>query len=250
MELALGDGLAGATITNTARIRGLDADGSWWNNLATAVDQVNEPGANLRLRKSANWEGAEWIRFELQFENVGTIAVDNVRITDTLPVGLEFNGDAWANWWRDLNREPLNPVTREIVWTTSRLEPSWSGSINFRVRVPAPVEQGLVFTNTAQITVPLGELTEADNSATAIAFTGPDLYISKSLTGGDLVPGGLVTFTISLGNRNNGPWDTGFPPQNQPGIFITDTLPAEMSIRVCHRSLLPGPGMAAREGRQ
>jgi uncharacterized repeat protein (TIGR01451 family) len=231
VELALGGAQAGATITNTAEIRGLDADRSWWNNQSAAVDRVNGPGANLRLRKNSYWEGPGRIRFELQFENVGTTAVDNVRITDTLPSELVFNGDWWKNGCCDLNMS-FDPTTHQIVWTTDRLEPSRGGNIIVRVMVPDPLtgQQGLVFTNTAQITLPPGELTPADNSATAVAFTGPDLYISKSLTAGDLVPGGLVTFTINLGNRNNGPWDTGNPPQGQPALTITDTLPAEMTF--------------------
>ena len=101
----------------------------------------------------------------------------------------------------------VDPDTHRIVWTIDRLEPSWSGNINFKVMVPEPLAfRGLIFTNTAQITLPPGEVTVADNSATAVAFTGPDLSIGKSLTAGDLVPGGLVTFTIDVGNRNNGPW--------------------------------------------
>ena len=69
---------------------------------------------------------------------MGTTVVDNVRITDTLPAELVFNsGDWWANWWRDLNMN-FDPATHQIVWTTSRLEPSWSGNINFKVMVPGP----------------------------------------------------------------------------------------------------------------
>ena len=53
VELALGGAQAGATITNTAEIRGLEADRSGWNNQAAAVEHVNGPGANLRLRKNS-----------------------------------------------------------------------------------------------------------------------------------------------------------------------------------------------------
>ena len=155
VELALAGVQAGATITNTAEIHGLDADRSWWNNRATAVDHVNGPGANLRLRKNSYWEGPDRIRFELQFENVGTTAVENVRITDTLPSELVFNGDWWRNGCCDLNMS-FDPATHQIVWTIGRLEPSWSGNIFVKVMVPDPLtgQQGLVFTNTAQITLP------------------------------------------------------------------------------------------------
>ena len=248
VELALEGAQAGATITNTAEIRGLNADRSSWNNQAAAVDEVNGPGANLRLRKNFYWEGQDRIRFELQFENVGTTAVENVRITDTLPSELVFNGDWWRNGCCDLNMS-FDPATHQIVWTTGRLEPSWSGNIGIKVMVPGPLtgQQGLVFTNTAQITLPPGEVTPADNSATAVAFTGPDLYISKSLTAGDLVPGGLVTFTINLGNRNNGPWDIGNPPQGQPALYITDTLPAEMTFVSATNPYSPGDTWQPRQ---
>ena len=247
VELALGGVQAGATITNTAEIRGLDADRSWRNNQSVAVNHVNGPGANLRLRKNSYWEGQNRIRFELQFENVGTTAVENVRITDTLPSELVFNGDWWRNGCCDLNMS-FDPATHQIVWTTSRLEPAWSGNIFVKVMVPDPLagQQGLVFTNTARITLPPGEVTPADNHATAVAFTGPDLYISKSLTAGDLVPGGLVTFTINLGNRNNG-WDTGNPPPGQPALYITDTLPAGMTFVSATNPYSPGDTWQPRQ---
>ena len=248
VELALGGVQAGATITNTAEIRGLNADRSWWNNQAVAVDHVNGPGANLRLRKNSYWEGPGKVRFELQFENVGTTVVENVRITDTLPAELVFDGDWWKNGCCDLDMS-FDPGTRQIVWTTGRLEPSWSGNIMFRapVREDLTGQQGLMFTNTAQITLPPGEVTPADNSATAVAFTGPDLYIDKSLTAGNLVPGGLVTFTINLGNRNNGPWDTGNPPPGQPALYITDTLPAEMTFVSATDPYSPGDTWQPRQ---
>jgi uncharacterized repeat protein (TIGR01451 family) len=226
VELALTDTPAGTTITNTADIRGLNRDRTWGNNHSTAVERINTAGPNLRLHAQSSWESPETVRFQLNFENVGTTAVDDVRVTDTLPPGLEFNGDWWPNWWRDLDMT-YNPATREITWRTSRLEPNWAGTIFFHAQVAQPDagKQGLVFGNTAQITVPNGEVTAVDNQATAVAFTGPDLYVEKALWDGKVAAGEVVTFTVTLGNRNNGPWGTGTPPQGSPAVYLKDTLP-------------------------
>ncbi len=73
-------------------------------------------------------------------------------------------------------------------------------------------------------------MTPADNSTTTTAFTGPDLFIEKSLWSGKVAAGEHVTFLITVGNRNNGPWNTGDPSPDSPGIKIVDTLPAGMTF--------------------
>ncbi len=231
VEVALDHVEPGSTITNKADITGPDNDRSWWNNHSTVVEQVNAAGPNLRVRSESSWESREEVRFEIYFENLGTTTIEDVQITDTLPEGLEF-GNWGTNFWQPMNGGNYDPATRKITWTIDRLEPGWTSSINVRARVPVADhdKQGLIFENTAQITAPPGEVTSNDNRTTTAAFTGPDLFIEKSLWSGKVAAGELVTFAITIGNRNNGPWNTGDHPQDSPGIKIVDTLPAGMTF--------------------
>ena len=87
--------------------------------------------------------------------------------------------------------------------------------------IPGP----LSFTNTVEAPVP-DDVYPADNSAQAMASTGPDIYVKKWLSGGEPEPGEIVTFTVEFGNRNDWPWDS----DDQYGSAITDTLHAHMAF--------------------
>ena len=251
VKLALDDVAAGATITNTAHIGGQDNDLTWFNNYSAAVEHVNGAGANLRLHQSSWWEWPGQVRFDLQFENAGTTIVKDVRITDTVPTGLDFNGDWWHKWGGDLTYS-YNPATRQIVWTINQLEPANTGSISMHFNVPqADIgHQGLQYTNIAQITQPAGEVSPADNSTTMLAFSGPDLFVQKTLWSGEVAPDALVTFAIDFGNRNNGPWSTGQPAPSQPGRRHHRHLAGRHDVRLGNEPLVSGRQLGPATGRQ
>ncbi len=131
-----------------------------------------------------------------------------------------------------MNFVNYDPTTRQIVWTTSELDPGWAGSINFQANVPPGDvgRQGRVYLNTAEITLPGGDVSPVDNSATDTAWTGPDLFVHTSLWSGKLKPGEVVTFMVDFGNGSNGAWSTGMAAPGSPGVYITDTLPAGLTF--------------------
>jgi uncharacterized repeat protein (TIGR01451 family) len=250
VRLALDGVAAGDTITNTVNIAGLDHDRSWWNNHASEVEDINANGPNLRLRQESAWESPAQVRFELQFENIGTTIVNNVRITDTVPAGLEYAGN-WSNqWWGDLGYS-YDSATRQIVWYINKLEPNWAGSVIVRFVVPLVQRghQGLKYTNVAGITLPAGDVRPASNSTSEVAFSGPELFVHQSMWSGALLPGNLVTFLVDFGNRNNGPWSTSDAGPGVAGVWITNTLPAGMSFVSATNPWSPGgPWMPRQDG--
>jgi uncharacterized repeat protein (TIGR01451 family) len=118
-------------------------------------------------------------------------------------------------------------VDDQLVWTVSRIEPGWTSEIKYKVDLDGDVigTQGLSLTNAVEAPVP-GDVHPADNYAQATAYTGPDIYVKKWLSGGEPKPGEIVTFTVEFGNQNLWPWDT----DDRYDCHVTDTLPAEMTF--------------------
>jgi len=88
---------------------------------------------------------------------------------------------------------------------------------------PDPVPGGQFFTNRAEIKQVEGEPTYADNTTEYTLASGPDLYVEKSLVGGEIKPGEVVTFSLLFGNQQSkqaGWWNL------QGTAWLTDVLPA------------------------
>jgi hypothetical protein len=164
-----------------------------------------------------------------------------VTITQKVPAGLEFNGHWWPNFWRNVGYS-YDPAAREITWTIDRLEPAWAGALNVQFEVPqADVgKQGLKYTSQVGITAPAGEVSPADNTSTAAAATGPDLFVETSLWSGALTPGSVVTLKVDFGNLNTQPWATGNPEPGAPGVLLTKTLPQGLTFVSANSPWSPG----------
>lgn len=219
---------AGSLLTHTVSISPKPGEDRYDDNTATWVDRVNEPGPNLSLDKHSNWywtwEGQ--LEYELRIFNLGTEYLDNIWITDTYPVDTLFN----SNWWQGTG--PMITVThdsqnRQILLWVDHLNPGEAANFAFQVDLDPEVigEQGLAFTNTVEAPI-ANDTNPLDNTDTVVAYTGPDVFVNKWLSGGELHPGELVTFTVEFGNQNMWPWD-GDPEFSS---HITDTLPDSMTF--------------------
>jgi uncharacterized repeat protein (TIGR01451 family) len=215
---------AGTPLVNCATI----SDGQFEDNPYDDTDCVTEtvfaPGPNLRVTQSYYWQSTGAVGYGVPFENVGTVQINDVSITNTFPATFNLNYwnlDFWASWSGGVSGN-------QITATLSRLEPDWRTWLNLGVGFNLP--NGTLFTNTAQIMVLPGDVNPADNTATLVLGTGPDLRIDKMLTAGEPRPGELLTFTLHF--ENNSPWST------TGGVIITDTLPAGLEfvssqLRLC-----------------
>ncbi len=209
-------------LTNCATI-GIDGNDSWpFDDEACLVETVRDFGPNLRVSKESWWDGNERLGYQLRLENIGNERLENIWVTDTYPLSTTFTGDWWVNHgpWITITHESS---LRQLVFWAEVLEPGDTAQIGFRVDVDSPGVQGLAYTNMVEAPI-TGDVNMADNSDQVTSMTGPDIYVKKWLSGGEVEAGALVTFTVEFGNKNLQPWET------TSMSYLTDTLPAEMAF--------------------
>ena len=222
LELSIDPSAAADTvITNCVSIAITQTDNWPYDNADCAVEVVRVGGPNLRVRKESHWSSEDQLEYNVYFENIGSTTLNDVMITDTLPVSTSFSGDWWHSFWEGIQ---FADKDGQLVWTLDRVEPGWSAGVGFNVSLDGTIvgTQGLSFTNVAEAPV-TGDVFPADNVSVDVASSGPDVYVAKTLNSGEPRPGNIVTFTIEFGNRNQ-LWGT----DESYGSRITDTLPAEM----------------------
>lgn len=222
VRLAIAPATPVGTVLQNCAVVGMEQPDRWpYDNKACYTTQVSAPGPNLLIEKRYQWNGNGQLEYNIELRNVGTERLESGELIDTLPEGTTFNGNWWH--WFPMPLELTSHSATELTWTYPWMERGWGGGLNFQVDLDADLigVPGLAFTNTVEAPVP-GDVAPADNKATVVAITGPDLYVKKELTGGQPAPGGIVTFTVELGNANrNGPWGTA------AGTHLTDRIPAD-----------------------
>jgi uncharacterized repeat protein (TIGR01451 family) len=225
VALAVGSNApVGAVLTNTAEISPEPDEDRYDDNTSTWVEMIHDYGPNLRVDKYHRWEGENRIFYGIWVRNLGTTRMENIWITDTYPLSTTSDGNLWVGhgpWYTHTH----NAANRQFVVWAQALNPGETGHFGFWADLEGSIHgvEGLVFTDTVEAPW-LGDVYPADNTEVELAYTGPDVYIEKWLSGGEPRPGGVVTFTVEFGNRNMWPWD-GDPNY---GSHITDTLPAGM----------------------
>jgi hypothetical protein len=114
-----------------------------------------------------------------------------------------------------------------IMMLVDELYPGDTASVMYQLDLDTEIigDQGLVFTNIVEAPI-AGDTNPADNTDTVVVYTGPDVFIKKEITGGELYPGELITFTVEFGNQNLWPWH-GNPEYSS---HITDTLMEGMTF--------------------
>ena len=199
------------------------------NNTASLTETVFNHGPNLRIQKWGDWHGHgeghnAW--YHIQVENIGDQTVDNVLVTDTLPTGMELDGDVGVGFWEYFE---VNTYDGYFTVSLDRLEPGWNVGMDFNVVTPGddPVPWGQVLTNMATITEDPAETNPEDNSAAFVLGTGTDMFVKKTWLNGEFLPGEQVEFLLEFGNKQPGhtPW------WNMTGnAILVDTLPEGMSF--------------------
>jgi hypothetical protein len=219
-----GDLEPGTELTNCVDLA-IDGEDEWpYDNSDCVVETVYEAGPNLRVIKDYQWNWEGQIQYTINFLNVGTTTLYDVVLTDTPPEGTSYSGKWKHSFWQPID---FAQVGDQLVWTLSQLEPGWSSGLSFQVDLDSELvgEQGLDYPNLVEAPVE-DDVYPADNSSQVTAYTGPDVYVKKWLTAGELRAGEIVTFTVEFGNLNVWPWDG----DKNYNSHITDTLPAAMTF--------------------
>ncbi|MGD2158278.1 MAG: PKD domain-containing protein, partial [Anaerolineales bacterium] len=221
------EAVPGTQMLNTIEISPQPDEDDYSDNEDQWLETLFDHGPNLRIRKDGSWDdwGEETRRasYWLNVENVGDVRVENFTITDTYDSKMYLEGEINTEEWRLLNWSD-NPASHYFTATFEGLDPGEGTWINFStITDTSPLPLGLIFTNTAEVSLTPDDTNPDDNVGQKILTTGPDLSIEKSLVAGEVLPGELITFSLDFSNDRPGHewwWNM------QGEALITDTLPS------------------------
>ncbi|MBV8954549.1 MAG: DUF11 domain-containing protein, partial [Solirubrobacterales bacterium] len=215
-------GTAGTTVINTASV-GSVASGDTPalpeldpsdNSDAAAV--VVNPEADLSLSKTVSNPSpatdAE-VNYTLTARNAGPNDASNVKITDSLPAGLEF-----------IDASPgCDNASGAITCTIATLASGDTSSVTIRARTTAAVA-GASLGNLASVSAAERDPSPANNDASATINVQPlvDLDLLKAASNPTPTSGGAVSYTLTLVNKG---------PSPATGAKIADALPSGLSFR-------------------
>ncbi len=209
------DAPAGAVLTNTATTGSDVPDPNPGNNTDTA-DVTIVPRVDLAVTKTGSENpvaAGALLTYGLLVENLGPSDATGVVVTDTLPAGVSYLSDGGGC---DASGLPV------LVCTVGPLSSGASTLIEIVVRVGAGAADGATLTNTVVVggNEDDPEPDNNDDSLETDVERVADLAISKDVSRDEQVPGGPLTYTLTVNNL--GPSDT-------TGVLVTDTLPAGTS---------------------
>jgi len=208
-----------AVVTNCAKIGGAVFDENPYDNDACFAQPIAQDGTNLAIHKDGWWEDTQRAGYGVLIENLGTTRVDNVMITDTLPVSATLDpnwGIDFHRWWQG------GGDSSTLTATIEYMEPGETAWLNFSADFADPLPYGVAIANTVQVTTPSDDVNASDNEHTQVLYTGPDLAVEKWGSAGNRRPGSLLTYTLHIENEA---WWGGMGD-----VWVTDTLPADVTF--------------------
>ncbi|MCB0581790.1 MAG: DUF11 domain-containing protein, partial [Phaeodactylibacter sp.] len=223
-------GFSGPSITNTAEIAAAanalgesDGDSTPGNQVPSEDDQASAtltvtPVFDLSLVKEVVSPGpfspGSTVTFSIRITNEGTVAAQNVQISDYIPYGLTLNNNSWSVTGNVArlnnlipNIAPGNTVNRQITFV---IDPNFWGTslVNTAEIQSAANTQGL---DDRDSTPGNGSTQEDDDGNATIAIQQPtpvfDLALKKEVnyaeTPGPFHPGDHISFNITIVNEGN-----------------------------------------------
>ena len=217
-------------MTNTAVVSG-GGDSNSTNNTATdpSIIAAPAPGMDLTIRKRHNPSSVvpgQTFTYFITVLNVGTSASSGaVTVTETPAAGLTVTGLSGAGWTCTV---ATLTCTRSDALAAAASYPD----ITVTTTVGAGVAPGTV-TNTAVVSgggdPNSGNNTVTDPTVITSPVLGADLSLTKLQTGGIVMAGQPITFTIRVTNVGEGP--------TSGTVTVVEEPPASLTI-----TSLVGPG--------
>lgn len=177
-----------------------------------------EPAPDLALYKFDRPDpvtAGDLLTYTLRLENTGGITLTNVLITETYPVSVTYVAATPSPTWGN-NR-----------WELDKLEVQEVKTITITVRVNGDLRHCTVLTNTVQASsdqTPVQTVTEI-----ASVRHHPLLNVTKRVSTWPLLPGRLVTFTLSYANRGTGTMENLMAVESfDPRLRFISATPAPM----------------------
>jgi uncharacterized repeat protein (TIGR01451 family) len=204
------------TFTNTAQVdssTGYDPDPS--NNEDQEPTIVLEPEADLLLLKTDNPDPVmpgTLLTYTLTVSNAGPSDARNVVVSDTLPGEVTFVSAA----------PPQTSGPNPLLWNLGTVPAGEDRIIEIVVQVQSWVTQ--TFTNTAVVTSTTFDPDPSNNDReepTSLLEPEADLSIAKADDPDGVVPGAILTYTLTIYNAG---------PSDAQNVLVSDTLPTEVSL--------------------
>jgi uncharacterized repeat protein (TIGR01451 family) len=212
------------TVTNIAEVSG-GGDSNSTNNEATDPTIIAAPAAGMDLTIAKTHSPntvvvGQTFAYFVTVLNVGSSpSSGTVTVTETPPAGLTITALSGAGWTCAV---PTRTCTRNDALPPAASYPD----ITVTTNVGANVAPGTV-TNTAVVSgggdPNGGNNTATDPTSVTSPVSGSDLTIAKTQTGGVVMPGQPITFTLRVTNIGTSPSSgtvtvTELPP---PGLTVT-----------------------------
>ena len=196
----------GTSLENYAEITSLPGEGRYDDNVDQWLETLNDLEPNLRVSKYHNWNGDGQLGYSVLIENIGSETINDIWITDTLPLGT-----AWDGWW-DSNWDwsrfvDFNHDSGVLTWHYQDFYPADAAWLYFNADLDEPGTPLQWYSNNVEITLPPGDPSPDDNSYDDLAFSGGEvrrveLWINQqgdSGIWGEAVPGYPLTVTMPHG---------------------------------------------------
>nr|HID12668.1 DUF11 domain-containing protein [Anaerolineae bacterium] len=160
------------------------------------------------------------ITYIIVYTNTGVVRAENVRITDTLPALLTDVISATSA------EATVDHVGQAIIWTlTAPVSRTVTGTIWLTATVSPAAQEGATLTNTVTIAATTTEQNTGNNTAlVTTAIHLPSLHITKTVEPAAVLPGDLLTYTLTVSNTWLG---------EATGLLISDTVPSNTSYQSC-----------------
>lgn len=216
----------GTTLQNVAAAESLRSFPISAPTITTLVSSLPD----LQLSKVASRTVAaagDEITYTLAYQNTGTTLGRDVTITDILPPQTEFVR---------ADKGGKEVTAGAVQWLFSQVQPAQSGTVSVTVRVASAIKNGTVLHNTASI-LSNGTSPSVAPIVDTVVNSAPDLSLTKSGTPDTVLPGEIISYTLSYQNTGSDsatavvirelvPENTIFVSASNGGVFddLTNTV--------------------------
>ncbi len=166
----------GTELVNTAAINLLvEEEVQFDDNVSEWREYIYPPLPILRIHKFHEWLKDWQLIYLVQFENIGSEAVYDIQVIDTMPPDTEWSG------WQTIEFEPDRLTGWEFdgevfQWNFNKLLPGETGWVLFRANLADPGNPFQTYTNTVEITIPEGDPNPGDNFAETVATRNEEIW--------------------------------------------------------------------------
>ncbi len=216
---------AGTIISNTANVTAATFDPNLANNSQTVTTNVATQ-ADLSLTKTATGGPVivgDDITYTITVANAGPSDSQTVAMSDIVPANTTFVSDAQTSGPTFTLTNPAVGGTGTITGTIGTLALGASASFTVVVLVTPSTPTGTIISNTANVTAATFDPNLANNSQTVTTnvATQADLSLTKTATGGPVIVGNDITYTITVANAG---------PSDSQAVSMSDIVPANTTF--------------------